>query len=238
MLGLWPPFFSVFFFKIPWGELYNTKLKTKNKKSWEKIIMQFFKIIIILSSPIQGFYYYINTHIAVVQGLAEGLENQSLISNTHITVVVVRELVSAVTIICSVCADERLCPADQFECYESRSSGADHCIQGNWQCDGENNCPHGEDERYCNSECSWQHSHNTFNRLTSYVPHLSLLAFEHTVSLDIAGFLIGLCVVCVHVHTPSIALWHLPPDSARFGYATEGALFISAQLSTDAVSAL
>ena len=40
------------------------------------------------------------------------------------------------------------------------------------------------------------------------------------------------------VHTPSIAFLHLPPDSARFSYATEGALFISAQLSTDAVSAL
>ena len=39
-------------------------------------------------------------------------------------------------------------------------------------------------------------------------------------------------------HTPSIAFQHLPPNSARFGYATEGALFISAQLSTDAVSAL
>ena len=35
------------------------------------------------------------------------------------------------------------------------------------------------------------------------------------------------------VHTPSIAFRHLPPESA-----TEGALFISAQLSTDAVSAL
>ena len=31
---------------------------------------------------------------------------------------------------------------------------------------------------------------------------------------------------------------HRPPNSARFSYATEGALFISAQLSTDAVSAL
>ena len=31
---------------------------------------------------------------------------------------------------------------------------------------------------------------------------------------------------------------HLPPNSARFSYATEGVLFISAQLSTDAVSAL
>ena len=39
-------------------------------------------------------------------------------------------------------------------------------------------------------------------------------------------------------HTPSIAFWHPPPNSARFSYATEGALFISAQLSTDAVSAL
>ena len=39
-------------------------------------------------------------------------------------------------------------------------------------------------------------------------------------------------------HTPSIAFQHLPPNSARFSYATEGALFISAQLSTDEVSAL
>ena len=34
-------------------------------------------------------------------------------------------------------------------------------------------------------------------------------------------------------HTPSIAFRHLPPNSARFSYATEGALFISAQLSSD-----
>ena len=39
-------------------------------------------------------------------------------------------------------------------------------------------------------------------------------------------------------HTPSLAFQHLPPNSARFGYATEGALFISALLSTDTVSAL
>ena len=39
-------------------------------------------------------------------------------------------------------------------------------------------------------------------------------------------------------HTPSIAFRHLPPNSARFSYATEGALFISMQLSTDVVSAL
>ena len=42
-------------------------------------------------------------------------------------------------------------------------------------------------------------------------------------------------VIC---HIPSIAFWHLPPKSARFGYTTEGALFISVQLSTNAVSAL
>ena len=36
-------------------------------------------------------------------------------------------------------------------------------------------------------------------------------------------------------HTPSIAFRHLPPNSARFSYATEGALFISAHLSTDFV---
>ena len=39
-------------------------------------------------------------------------------------------------------------------------------------------------------------------------------------------------------HTPNIAFRHLPPNSARFSYATEGALFISVQLSSDAVSAL
>ena len=33
-------------------------------------------------------------------------------------------------------------------------------------------------------------------------------------------------------HTPSIAFRHLPPNSARFSYATEGVLFICAQLST------
>ena len=30
----------------------------------------------------------------------------------------------------------------------------------------------------------------------------------------------------ISTHTPSIAFRHLPPNSARFGYATEGALFI------------
>ena len=39
-------------------------------------------------------------------------------------------------------------------------------------------------------------------------------------------------------NTPSTAFRHLPPNSARFSYATEGALFISVQLSSDAVSAL
>ena len=36
----------------------------------------------------------------------------------------------------------------------------------------------------------------------------------------------------------SLQFRHLPPNSARFSYATEGALFISAQLSSDAVSVL
>ena len=39
-------------------------------------------------------------------------------------------------------------------------------------------------------------------------------------------------------HTPSTAFRHLPPNSARFSYATEAVFFISAQLSSDAVSAL
>ena len=36
----------------------------------------------------------------------------------------------------------------------------------------------------------------------------------------------------------SIAFWHLAPYSCRVGYVTEWALLISAQLSTDGVSAL
>ena len=40
-------------------------------------------------------------------------------------------------------------------------------------------------------------------------------------------------------YTPSIAFRHLLPDSARFSYAiAEGTLFISALLSSDAISAL
>ena len=40
------------------------------------------------------------------------------------------------------------------------------------------------------------------------------------------------------LHTPSTTFRHLPPNSARFGDVTDEALFISAQLFTDAVSAL
>ena len=38
-------------------------------------------------------------------------------------------------------------------------------------------------------------------------------------------------------HAQSITFWHLPPNSVRTGYVTEGAL-ISAQLYSDAVGAL
>ena len=41
-----------------------------------------------------------------------------------------------------------------------------------------------------------------------------------------------------YYQTTNIDFRHLSPDAARIGYATEGALFISAQLSTDAVGAL
>ena len=48
------------------------------------------------------------------------------------------------------------------------------------------------------------------------------------------------CLITItqQTHTPSVALRRLPPNSARVGYATEGAVFIPAQLSSDAVSAL
>ena len=50
--------------------------------------------------------------------------------------------------------------------------------------------------------------------------------------------LVTLLRTAVETAIPSTACRHLPPNSARFSYATEGVLFISAQLSTDAVSAL
>ena len=37
------------------------------------------------------------------------------------------------------------------------------------------------------------------------------------------------------LHPPRTAFRHLPPNSARIGYSAEGALFISSQLSIDAV---
>ena len=40
-----------------------------------------------------------------------------------------------------------------------------------------------------------------------------------------------------NTHSPSITFRHLPHNSVKTGYATEGALFIFAQLSIDAVSA-
>ena len=47
----------------------------------------------------------------------------------------------------------------------------------------------------------------------------------------------GVSSVSAAAHAPTIAFWHLPANSARTGYATEQALFFSAQLSADAVSA-
>ena len=48
----------------------------------------------------------------------------------------------------------------------------------------------------------------------------------------------GLNASDVSHHTPSLAFRHLPPNSARSGYVTEGALFISVQLPADAVREL
>ena len=41
-----------------------------------------------------------------------------------------------------------------------------------------------------------------------------------------------------HSVCPSVAFWHLPSNSARIGFATEGALLISARLSADAAITL
>ena len=60
---------------------------------------------------------------------------------------------------------------------------------------------------------------------------------SHVTTKQYCTYMLGRKRHVLH-HTPSIAFWHLPPNSARFSYATEGALFTSAQLSTDAISAL
>ena len=83
---------------------------------------------------------------------------------------------------------------------------------------------------------------------TEFSAELSLLPEVQatTVHLVTPQYLSTLRSLCPHpphtrqrsTHTPSTAFRHLPTNSARFSYATEGALFISAQLSTDAVSAL
>ena len=73
------------------------------------------------------------------------------------------------------------------------------------------------------------------------VKQLLLLQFPSLISLNILNTFFKYCSVLacgktvywLHSHPE-----HLPLNSARFGYATEEALFISAQLSTDAVSAL
>ena len=64
------------------------------------------------------------------------------------------------------------------------------------------------------------------------------LHLKGAVLLSLPSDLYGAVLLSLSPHNLIIAFRHLPPNSARFGYATEGVLFISAQLSTDAVSAL
>ena len=64
--------------------------------------------------------------------------------------------------------------------------------------------------------------------ITAKIVQLKASAYSHTVS-DQSWH---------STHTPSIAFRQLLRNSDRTGYATEGALFISGQLSTDAVNAL
>ena len=72
------------------------------------------------------------------------------------------------------------------------------------------------------------YSHASFSHCQEFLPAnpSSCLPCRHSGVIDL------------HQHTPSIAFRHPPPNSVRFSYATEGILFISAQLSSDAVSAL
>ena len=68
-----------------------------------------------------------------------------------------------------------------------------------------------------------QHQHNMLERATRQREKVGLAAITSC---------------CNPTHTLSTTFRHLPPNSDRCGYAAEVALFISVQLSTDAVSAL
>ena len=85
--------------------------------------------------------------------------------------------------------------------------------------------------------CQWVQYFRVFKRRYS-CQYLGFLSYAQMLMNAIAH---GGCTDTVSLqgkHTPSIAFRHLPPNSATFSYATEGALFITAQLSADAVSAL
>ena len=80
-------------------------------------------------------------------------------------------------------------------------------------------------------------SHSNSRSMHSYAR--TILWLKHTLRAPLSWHL-SLC------RKPVLGVWlkltlrvslSVPPNSARFGYATEVALFISAQLSTDAVSA-
>ena len=88
--------------------------------------------------------------------------------------------------------------------------------------------------------CTFVQSNLTFLGVTEFREHLALSdAHLHTRFPWMAAWLVDrLHHSHTVLHTPSIAFRHLPPNSARFSFATEGELFISVQLSTDAVSAL
>ena len=91
---------------------------------------------------------------------------------------------------------------------------------------------------YSRQQCLDQH--NRFNRdgilfLLFFLLSLPGVDASH---VYVRALALGCFYSHISTHTPSIAFRHLPPNSARFSYATEGELFISAQLSSDAVSAL
>ena len=86
----------------------------------------------------------------------------------------------------------------------------------------------------CKHLCKALHTHTQVN-----FPHTKKKFFyKGKYSVKVVSLSDGKQSGEVQAHTPSIVFWRLPPNSARFGDATEGALFISTQLSTNAISTL
>ena len=113
----------------------------------------------------------------------------------------------------------------------------------NWTCSGD-----GERQRQTGRQTQTQRDREFSAFQGGHFIGQTARLYPRRLSLTFCSTLLGVLLCQKHAqssqtleltwHTPNISSGHPPPNSVRFSYATEGVLFISAQLSSDAVSAL